>query len=183
MVKFFTSSLILSLVALAIAAPTNETEALSVLPTSDDKIPNPYAKDDKGVTFTPRATSLEHEARDWINNCGDSTFINQSSPGSPLVADCQRIAQNIAGGGTWHVALIGHHQLVQYGTCAFGVQAPFAFAVWNYRVGNSDIIDLINDSIARFQWFDKVGAKGVMACQSDPSGQFMPNVEWGIYHT
>jgi hypothetical protein len=39
------------------------------------------------------------EARD--NHCGVSTFVNRSSGGSPKVADCQQMARNIAGGGTW----------------------------------------------------------------------------------
>ena len=43
----------------------------------------------------------ELETRASINNCGDSTFVNQSSGGSPRVEDCLRIARNIAGGGTW----------------------------------------------------------------------------------
>ncbi|PPR06484.1 hypothetical protein CVT24_002570 [Panaeolus cyanescens] len=46
---------------------------------------------DPGVTFTPRTTSLEFEARDSINNCYDSTIENRTSGGSPLVADCQRM--------------------------------------------------------------------------------------------
>jgi hypothetical protein len=37
------------------------------------------------------------EARNSVNDCGDSTFENQSSNGSPLIVDCQRIASNIAG--------------------------------------------------------------------------------------
>lgn len=31
-----------------------------------------------------------------IDDCGDSTFINQSSGGSPKVTDCQKLAENIA---------------------------------------------------------------------------------------
>ncbi|KAF9054911.1 putative necrosis-inducing factor-domain-containing protein [Panaeolus papilionaceus] len=123
----------------------------------------------------------ELETRASINNCGDSTFVNQSSGGSPRVEDCLRIARNIAGGGTWSVALIGHHQLVEYGTCAFGVKAPFELGVSNIRIGNQDIIDVINDSVRRFQWNGRVGAKGEMKCQSDPGG-IWHKTDWGIYH-
>jgi hypothetical protein len=35
------------------------------------------------------------------NLCGDSTFVNASSGGSPLVRDCQQLAANIAGSGSW----------------------------------------------------------------------------------
>ncbi|PPR05584.1 hypothetical protein CVT24_002785 [Panaeolus cyanescens] len=129
---------------------------------------------------SPSITPLEHEARAWINNCGTSTFINQSSTASPLIKDCQQIVKNISGGGTWHVALIRQRQLVQYGTCAFGVQSGYIPTATNFRVGNSDIIDLINDSIKKFSWNGKVGAKGVMKCQTDP-GLHLISVDWTIY--
>lgn len=81
------------------------------------------------------------EKRNSVNDCGDSTFVNKSSGGSPLVADCQVITRNIAGGGTWHPGAGGYWvQLVQYGTCAFGVQGESEAAVAN--VGNQDIIDV-----------------------------------------
>ncbi|GFF42858.1 hypothetical protein IFM51744_05288 [Aspergillus udagawae] len=120
-----------------------------------------------------------------INDCGASTFINQSSGGSPRVDDCLQIARNIAGGGTWVVsAIVGdHHQLLQYGTCAFGVEvAPGWSEMPIYKVGNQDIIDLINDSVNRFQWYGLVGAKGVMDCQRTLGSDTTP-VQWGIYHT
>ncbi|KAF9054896.1 putative necrosis-inducing factor-domain-containing protein, partial [Panaeolus papilionaceus] len=120
-----------------------------------------------------------------INNCGDSSFINQTSGGSPTVADCRQLAANIAGDGTWTVELLEHHQLAQYGTCAFGVQSYYHFNTFAYRVGNSDIIDLINDSINRFQLNGLVGSKGSMPCQSDPFGWagYTATVNWGLYHT
>ncbi|KAK4120926.1 hypothetical protein N657DRAFT_559257, partial [Parathielavia appendiculata] len=109
------------------------------------------------------------------NDCGDSTFINQSSGGSPLVADCWRLHDNIAGDGTWTV-WTSQRTIATYGTCAFGVSPRYIPA----EIGNGDVRDLIRDSIARFQWFDKVGAKGVMQCER-PFGDWT-EVEWGIYH-
>jgi hypothetical protein len=53
---------------------------------------------------------------------------------------------------------------VQYGTCAFGVNTGDTATVG--YVCSSDIIDLINESIRRFSFNGKVGAKGVMSCQS-----------------
>ncbi|KAJ5611255.1 hypothetical protein N7510_007974 [Penicillium lagena] len=117
--------------------------------------------------------------RDSINDCGDSTFTNESTGGSPTVSDCQQIATNIAGGGTWHVEGYGiQHQLVQYGTCAFGVTNSDK----GFKIGNQDIIDLINGSISRFQWSGLVGAKGEMSCQDDFSVED-ETVSWGLYHT
>ncbi|KAF4340075.1 hypothetical protein FBEOM_6010 [Fusarium beomiforme] len=121
--------------------------------------------------------------RKSVNDCGDSTFENHSSGGSPLVSDCQQIARNIAGGGTWTVGAGGeHHQLVQYGSCAFGAQG--AGSNMNAaHIGNQDIIDVINDSIRRFQWEGKVGAAGEMGCQSLTGLVGGVTMRWGIYHT
>jgi hypothetical protein len=146
----------------------------------------------------PAASSLE--ARKSVNDCSDSTFINQSSGGSPTIGDCQTIARNIAGklsfshevpkhsdsldigGGTWTVGLGGeHHQLVQAGTCAFGINGDSsANAAY---IGNQDIIDLINTSIQRFSWEGKVGAKGHMSCQSLQGLIGGGSLTWGLYHT
>ena len=81
------------------------------------------------------------------------------------------------------VGRTSQHQLAQYGTCAFGVDAHGGIASKGaFYVGNEDVRDVIVDSIARFQWDDngeeKVGTRGVMRCQ--PNGI---SVEWGIYHT
>ncbi|KAH0599885.1 hypothetical protein MHUMG1_02675 [Metarhizium humberi] len=116
-----------------------------------------------------------------VDDCGASTFENHYSNGSPLVAYCRRIAANIANGGTWTVANLGHRQLVQYGTCALGVEVLRPFGTLSTRIGNQDIIDLINESINRFQWQDKVGAAGNIMCQTESSTQ--NRVAWGLYHT
>ncbi|KAF9776746.1 hypothetical protein IL306_005037 [Fusarium sp. DS 682] len=121
--------------------------------------------------------------RKSVSDCGDSTFENHSSGGSPQVSDCQQIARNIAGGGTWTVGAGGeHHQLVQYGTCAFGAQGAGS-SMNAAHIGNQDIIDLINDSIARFQWEGKVGAAGEMSCESITGLFDGAKMRWGIYHT
>ncbi|KAJ4369601.1 hypothetical protein N0V83_005363 [Neocucurbitaria cava] len=130
------------------------------------------------TSASPVASKLD--TRGSINDCGDSTFENQSSDGSPNISDCQQIATNIAGGGTWTVA-VGQHQLVQYGTCAFGVTPEDSL---NYAyIGNQDIIDVINASIQKFSYNGKVGAKGVMGCQSGQGEVSGDEVTWGIYHT
>lgn len=113
--------------------------------------------------------------RESINDCGDSTFVNQSSGGSPKISDCQQIAANIAGGGSWTILTSDQHQLVQYGTCAFGVTTEDLLPALS--IGNQDIIDLINSSIQKFSWNGLVGARGQMACRQ---GQV---VFWGLYHT
>ncbi|KAJ4361764.1 hypothetical protein N0V83_010704 [Neocucurbitaria cava] len=145
--QFSTSLLVASLLALAYTAPTSSN---------------------------PQGVAVERlTARNSVNDCGDSTFENQSSGGSPKVSDCQQITRNIAGGGTWRT-------LVTYGTCALGVQSfDSASGTW-YNVGNQDIIDVINTSIQKFTFNGLVGAKGNMHCQGDRNGL---SVDWAIYHT
>ena len=154
------------------------------------------------TSMDPRAQVVKYlEARDSINDCGDSSFTNESSSGSPTVSDCLQIATNIAGGGTWvylpksdflcnticwqkvpqTFALIAQHQLVQYGTCAFGVTAGYQIGVAYVKIGNQDIIDLIHSSIDKFQWNGLVGAKGELQCQTNAS--FTLKTSWGLYHT
>ncbi|KAI1833998.1 hypothetical protein DTO006G1_7751 [Penicillium roqueforti] len=131
----------------------------------------------QAAPLAPKESRLE--ARASINDCGSSTFINQSSGGSPLVADCQHLARNIAGGGTWTVSASGsQHQLAQYGTCAFGIQGQ---VLETAHIGNQDIIDVINSSIAKFKWEGKIGAKGTMGCQTVTKSGNTP-MTWGIYH-
>ncbi|PLB45066.1 hypothetical protein P170DRAFT_429776 [Aspergillus steynii IBT 23096] len=146
-------------------------------------------------THINRNSAFIRGKRDWINNCGNSSFHNQSSEGSPAVSDCQQITTNIAGGRTWTVWALNrtsvhstntttvkfpsiyYRKLASYGTCAFGAYSQDGGA----RVGTSDIIDLINDSINRFQWSGMVGAKGSMKCQSLNYSDV--GVYWAIYHT
>ncbi|RHZ49226.1 uncharacterized protein CDV56_106401 [Aspergillus thermomutatus] len=151
--KLHAATVLATLIAVASAAPAPQTQ-----------------------NKNPAISALEK--RFQVNDCGDSTFENQSSSGSPLVSDCQKIASNIASGGTWTVMSGTQHQLVQYGTCAFGVTFHYPVAQ-SVKIGNQDIIDLINTSISKFQWFDKVGAKGQMPCQTVSEGDEI--VEWGIY--
>lgn len=135
------------------------------------------------TTQTPKtihaATPLS--ARSQVHDCVNSTSEDQASNGSPLAADCLKIASNIAGGGSWTI-LSGHqHQLVQYGTCAFGVRYNQPTTPDVMHIGNQDIINLINESVEKFQWYDKVGTKGSMMCKVNMNGR--QYVEWGLYHT
>jgi hypothetical protein len=70
---------------------------------------------------------------------------------------------------------------VEWGTCAFGVTVNPDDDAWYAHIGNQDIMDLINESIARFGSNGKVGTKGEMRCQGGITGG--TRVEWGIYHT
>ncbi|KAK9848647.1 hypothetical protein MYU51_015677 [Penicillium brevicompactum] len=131
-------------------------------------------------TLKTGLTSIPLGERSQVNDCLDSTFDDQSSNASPLVADCLKIASNISGGGSWTILSGSQHQLVQYGTCAFGVtyNRPINPAIMH--LGNQDIIDLIKDSIKKFEWYGKVGSKGMMKCKVNNGDHQI--VRWGLYH-
>jgi hypothetical protein len=115
------------------------------------------------------------------NDCGLSTFIGATSDASPLVTDCQQIVTNIAGTqGSWEVeAAVGdQHQLVQFGTCAFGVTGTTGTGDVDFHVGAQDIVDIITSSIQMFASNGLVGASGNMDCQGDAGNDA---VNWGIY--
>ncbi|KAI2719895.1 hypothetical protein CBS147318_3201 [Penicillium roqueforti] len=107
----------------------------------------------QAAPLAPKESRLE--ARASINDCGSSTFINQSSGGSPLVADCQHLARKL------------------------GQSVPAVLDT--AHIGNQDIIDVINSSIAKFKWEGKIGAKGTMGCQTVTKSGNTP-MTWGIYH-
>ncbi|KJK88661.1 hypothetical protein H633G_07471 [Metarhizium anisopliae BRIP 53284] len=86
-----------------------------------------------------------------VDDCGASTFENHYSNGSPLVA----------AGASPQIS-------------------PMA-ALGPLPISAIDIIDLINESINRFQWQDKVDAAGNIMCQTESSTQ--NRVAWGLYHT
>ncbi len=46
-------------------------------------------------------TDLAKGLSAFVSTCGDSTFENRASASSPLVKDCLRLHDNIAGDGTW----------------------------------------------------------------------------------
>lgn len=129
-------------------------------------------------TSTPNYPCIIPTGKD---DCGDSTFVDQTSNASPKVSDCQQIVRNIQGtDGEWGVenAIGAQHQLVQFGECKFGVQGQGKNGNVHFKVGAQDIVDIINDSIQRFGGSGRVGAKGVMSCRGNVEGQ---DVEWGLY--
>ena len=116
-----------------------------------------------------------------IDDCGDSTFIDQTSDASPPVADCQGIINNIQHtDGEWEVenAVENQHQLVQYGECKFGVRGTVINGNIDFHVGSQDIVDIITSAIQMYGGGGKVGAKGTMSCRGTVKGQA---VEWGLY--
>lgn len=164
------ATLVVLLLASSLASPTPQP------------LPSTPATDTQPLTYRKTAPFRGSDL------CGDSTFVNQNSAASPLVDDCLRIVDNLSvrpvgstGRASWEVESFvkQQHQLVEYGSCAFGVQGGKDGDAY-FLVGNQDIIDIIHTSIEKFAAAGTVGAKGEMVCRA---GSFPPTVTWGIYHT
>ncbi|EMD67007.1 hypothetical protein COCSADRAFT_196914 [Bipolaris sorokiniana ND90Pr] len=110
-----------------------------------------------------------------LNYCGATTFINNSSGGSPWIADCQTLFDRIAGDGSWFVEP-QQKRIASWGTCEFGARTVNNVIT---TIGNEDVRDLTRDAIARFAWQGRVGASGIVDC----GPQQNVKVWWGVYHT
>ncbi|KAL3481105.1 putative necrosis-inducing factor-domain-containing protein [Aspergillus californicus] len=126
------------------------------------------------TTPNPTTPSTLFTKRDRITHCGTSTYENQSSGGSPLIDDCLQLAGNIASGGDW-TTWFWTRTIASYGTCGFSVWTG------NYepdKIGNQDVITIIQESIRQFSWQGLVGARGEMYCTEETYP-----MTWAIYHT
>lgn len=97
------------------------------------------------------------------------------------MSDCMTIIKNIEGtNGEWTTPVAGKNQrqLVDFGTCKFGVEATKVDGNIAFYVGAQDIVDIITDVIKQFAKDGRVAAKGDMSCRGNVHGQ---NVKWGIY--
>lgn len=120
-----------------------------------------------------------------LDYCGVSTFNGQTSVASPLADDCLHIVQNIQKGAKWSVESVtgNQHQLVEWGTCAFGVQ-PVDHVGGYFEIGNLDIIDIFHDAVEHWSGLHggRIGGWGYMKCGGS-LGAHTHGVQWGIYHT
>ncbi|KAJ6271205.1 putative necrosis-inducing factor-domain-containing protein [Bipolaris maydis] len=123
----------------------------------------------------PTSPAPENVLKKRNNFCGATTFINNSSGGSPWITDCQTMFDRIAGDGTW-VVEPQQKRIASWGTCEFGARSVNNVIT---TIGNEDVRDLTRDSIARFAWQGRVGASGIVDCGTSGSVK----VWWGLYHT
>lgn len=117
--------------------------------------------------------------------CGDASFINQSTGGSPLVSDCEALRQQILDS---HLAYefggYGSNHWVpfdSYGTCVIGFSCQGPYGLYWCYVDSRDAADLITSSIETFSWNGLVGAKGEMPCLAADGGQ--RTTYWAVYHS
>ncbi|KAF2095059.1 hypothetical protein NA57DRAFT_79548 [Rhizodiscina lignyota] len=140
----------------------------------------------RAAPLKARAATTENDVatstlfkRQSVNDCGDSTFINQTSDGSPLIADCKAMITDIIPGMTYDISDFEQSTVVKANTCGFGVQFDGGGVL---EIGGQDMIDVINTAISKFPSTNgKIGAQGVMSCQQE----LLPNtqVTWGLFHT
>ncbi|KAK4213199.1 putative necrosis-inducing factor-domain-containing protein [Rhypophila decipiens] len=131
--------------------------------------------------------------RKTVVMCGayeyDSNFWDETSPASPLITDCQKLAEDIEGDGEWSVGQSGHMELKRHGTCAFGVSntgSIFGFFEPYVAIGNGDIISVINKAIELYGADGVIGSWGIMFCQRKSlglDGSWLGSPRWVIYHT
>ncbi|GLA49848.1 hypothetical protein CBS147343_3007 [Aspergillus niger] len=116
------------------------------------------------------------------DECGGLTFVDQTSDAPPKVEDCRQIIKNIEGDATtaWTTQVVGHNQreIASHASCHFGVEATKTNGSVNFKVGGQDVIDIINDAIAKFARDGLIGAKGNMDCNGNVKSE---PVLWGIY--
>lgn len=119
------------------------------------------------------------------DRCGDSTHMDQNSGASPMVSDCEQMIRNIEGDASTEFThgITGDREILLYGSCAFGIQRTGGTGgAVQFKIGDQDVIDAINESVEKFGSSGKVGAKGVMPCDGTTAGTKV-KVEWSIYAT
>lgn len=127
----------------------------------------------------PITWSRVDEYRWPMDLCGESTFEDKTNHDkSPLTADCEKVISELAAhdnsvvyGGGWAPdeenieQYVGAHTA---GTCTFGFR-PQAYGSTYYKVGYTDIVDVMRDALARFGDGQRVGAAGRFDCVNDDS--------------
>ncbi|RAH64784.1 glycoside hydrolase family 18 protein [Aspergillus aculeatinus CBS 121060] len=114
-----------------------------------------------------------------VTKCSGYTYVDQTTSASPLVSDCKTIIQNIQGtNGEWTTGIDRQRAIATYGSCKFGVQNVGVTGDVTYYTGSQDIVTIITEAIAEYEWEGRVGAKGYMECDGDAGHQ---KVKWGLY--
>jgi hypothetical protein len=108
-----------------------------------------------------------------------STYIEETSGGSPLIDDCLHIVENIEGtSGSWIKPIERQFGILHYGECYFGIEGKGRKGNVDEYVGAQDAVDIIR--YAAKHWGDgtRMGGKGVMQCNGNIKQQ---EVHWAIY--
>lgn len=85
------------------------------------------------------------------------------------------------GKSDWDTNVIGKPFRIiedRYQTCILSVEALEVNGNINFKVGLSDVRDIVNEAIARYGGSGRVGARGEMRCNGNIKSQ---RVRWGLY--
>jgi hypothetical protein len=134
-----------------------------------------------GISLPKRADFVYDD--DPEDLCNDSSFINVSSDNSPSVPYCDFLRLYSRAQNYYLTAYASDFvnnywvAVVSYGNCVFAIHSdPF----WYVYIGNTDVADLVQDSIAAFQCCGgKIGAEGWMHCDAGWDG-YIP-MRWAIF--
>ncbi|CAG8003003.1 unnamed protein product [Penicillium nalgiovense] len=109
-----------------------------------------------------------------------STYIEETTSGSPLIDDCLVIVKNIEGTtGSWNRLIEIQYGIASYGTCTFGIEGKGRHGNVNVDVGAQDIVDIIRYTSKHWgHGTDRMQGKGVMQCHGNIKQQ---ELHWSIY--
>ncbi|KAH1430360.1 hypothetical protein KXW39_005495 [Aspergillus fumigatus] len=115
------------------------------------------------------------------NRCGDLTCRR---PDQGRVLQCVGLHTgreeypNTDGERKVEKAIGSQDQPVQFGSCAFGVQAQGTDGNVDFHIGVQDIVDIITDSVRQFGGLGRMVLRGVRSGDETVNGQ---QVEWELY--
>ncbi|ORY61711.1 putative necrosis-inducing factor-domain-containing protein [Pseudomassariella vexata] len=131
------------------------------------------------LTRRKRFYQMYHVESESSNLCGPSSFVDETATDSALVSDCRAINaafEKVHGyfeTGDYSGGENNFNTLAVAGNCVFGVARRDGQA-GRVDVGDTDLINLVNNAIGDFQRDGKVGARGDMECGVVP-------MRWRIY--
>ena len=109
-----------------------------------------------------------------------TTYIEETTSGSPLIDDCLVIVKNIQGtSGSWIKPIERQFGILNFGTCTFGIEGKGRKGNVDEYVGAQDVVDIIRYTSKHWgHGTGKMQGKGVMQCDGNIKKQ---EVHWAIY--
>ncbi|KAJ5415834.1 hypothetical protein N7465_004529 [Penicillium sp. CMV-2018d] len=109
-----------------------------------------------------------------------TTYVEETTSGSPLIDDCLVIVKNIQGTtGSWIKPIERQYGILNFGTCTFGIEGKGRKGNVDEYVGAQDVVDIIRYTSKHWgHGTGKMQGKGVMQCNGNIKQQ---EVHWAIY--